>query len=87
LTDPVSWLLIEHGWKVLDADENEVGHVEEAIGDQDIFSGIVVATGLFGTPRWVPADDVEEILEGSVKLRLRGEQIKQLEEYAPPELA
>jgi hypothetical protein len=87
VSDPVSWFLIEHGWNVVDADGKEIGHVEEALGDGDIFSGVVVATGLFGTPRWVSADDVAEINEGSVHLRLRGDQIKQLKEYLRPEPA
>jgi hypothetical protein len=87
LSDPVSWLVIEHRWKVVDADGKEIGHIEEAIGDRDIFSGVVVTTGLFGTPRWVPTDDVAEITEGQVRLSLRGDQVKQLEEYAPIEPA
>src|SRR5205085_11166814 len=29
MADPVSWLMIEPGWKVLDADGEEVGAVDE----------------------------------------------------------
>lgn len=84
MSDPVSWLLIEPGWKVVDADEKEIGQVEEAIGDRDIFSGLAVSTGFFGSARWVPSDDVDEITEDRVRLRLRGDQVKQLGEYEPP---
>ena len=85
MSDPVSWLLIERGWKVVDAGGAEVGPVEEALGDGDIFSGLVISTSFFRSPRWVSADDVEEITDSRVRLRLGGEQVKQLEAYNPPE--
>jgi hypothetical protein len=46
VTDPVSWLLIERGWEVVDADGQEVGKIEEAVGDSthDIFNGLTIAT-------------------------------------------
>lgn len=87
MSDPVSWLLIEPGWKVADADGEDIGQVEEAVGDRDIFSGLVVATGILDSPRWVPADEVDEITDGRVRLRLRGDQVKQLEAYEAPEPA
>ena len=85
MSDPVSWLLIERGWKVVDVDGEEVGTVEEALGDGDIFSGLAVATGFFHSARWVPAEVVDEITEGQVRLTLRGDQVKQLEEHSEPE--
>ena len=87
MSDPVSWLVIEPGWKVVDGDGEGVGEVEEAIGDRDIFSGVVVATGLFDSPRWVPAESIAEIRDQQVELTLRGDEIKQLEEYQAPERA
>ena len=87
MSEPVSWLLIERGWRTVDADGEEIGQVEEALGDRDIFSGVVVSTTVFGSPRWVSSEDVEEITEGCVRLRLRGDQVKQLEEYRAPEPA
>lgn len=87
MSDPVSWLLIEQGWKVVGSDGEDIGRVEEAVGDRDIFSGLVVSAGLLGAPRWVASDDVEEIIDGSVRLRLSEDQVKQLEEYQPPEPA
>ena len=46
MADPVSWLLIEAGWKVLAADGSEVGKVDEVTGDSnaDIFDGLAIAT-------------------------------------------
>lgn len=87
MSDPVSWLLIESGWKVVNADGEHIGQVEEVLGEEDIFSGLAVSTSLFGSPRFVSADSVEEITDRQVRLKLRGDQVKQLEEHLPPEPA
>ena len=57
MADPVSWLLIETGWKVIDVDGGEVGEVDEVVGDSgaDIFDGLAIATSMFGKPRYVPS--------------------------------
>ena len=70
MTDPVSWLLIEPGWEVVDAQGESVGKVDEVVGDpeRDIFDGLNVSTGLLGEPRYVAAEDVGEITEGRVQL-------------------
>lgn len=84
MSEPVSWLLIEPGWEVVDANGKTVGPVEDVVADQDIFSGLVVATGLLKRPRFVPAERVAEISEGRVRLELRGDEIDRLEDYQPP---
>ena len=66
---------------MLDAGGDEVGRVDEAMGESDIFSGLVISTSVLGSPRWVPADDVEEITDSSVRLRLGADQVEQLDEY------
>ncbi|TML13249.1 MAG: DUF2171 domain-containing protein [Actinobacteria bacterium] len=70
VSDPVSWLLIEPGWEVVGADGQNVGTVDEVVGDPelDIFRGLNVATGLLAESRYVPAEDVGEITEGRVQL-------------------
>jgi hypothetical protein len=70
VTDPVSWLLVEPGWEVVDADGESVGKVHEVVGDpdRDIFDGLQVASGLLGESRYVPAEEVGEITEGRVQL-------------------
>jgi hypothetical protein len=83
----VSWLLIEEGWEVIASDGDSVGRVEQIVGDQDIFSGLVISTGLLGKPRVVPSEQVEEIAEGRVRLALSSEAVERLEEYEPPEPA
>jgi hypothetical protein len=86
MTAPVSWLLIRPGWKVLASDETEVGEVDEVAGDDsmDIFSGLAIATSAFGKPRYVPSEQVGEITEGYVHLKLTREQAERLGEYLEP---
>jgi hypothetical protein len=85
--DPASWLVVEPGWNVADVDGNEVGRVEQVVGDSnaDIFSGLLISTGLFTGHRYVPSEDVGAINEGRVHLLLDGDAIKQLREEAGPE--
>jgi hypothetical protein len=84
--DPVSWLMIEPGWKVFAADGSEVGAVDEVAGDDghDIFDGLAVAASAFGKPRYVPAEQVTRIEEGAVFLSISHEQAEALGEYLEP---
>jgi hypothetical protein len=81
--DPVSWFLIRPGWKVVAADGSEVGTVEDIAGDEDhdIFDGLAVATGILGKPRYVPAEQVRRIEEGTVQLALGPDAASRLGEY------
>jgi hypothetical protein len=80
--DPVSWLLIEPGWKVADAQGGEAGRVAEVSGDAelDIFDGLIVATGLLGRRRYVPSEEVASITEGEVRLAVDRDGLDALEE-------
>jgi hypothetical protein len=84
--DPVSWFLIEPGWKVLDASGDEVGSVDEIVGDSsdDIFNGLSVSTSLLGRPRYVPSEQVGAITEGQIRLTIGKEEIDRLGEYEEP---
>jgi hypothetical protein len=86
MADPVSWLLIEPGWKVLDPSGKEIGRVEEVLGDSsaDIFDGLSVATGILGRPRYVPAEAVASIVEGSVQLAIDKDALERLSEFKEP---
>jgi hypothetical protein len=81
--DPVSWFLIEPGWKVVDASGDDVGSVDEVVGDSndDIFNGLSISTSLLGRPRYVPSEQVGEITEGRVQLRISKEETERLGEY------
>jgi Uncharacterized protein conserved in bacteria (DUF2171) len=86
LADPVSWLMIEPGWKVLAADGSEVGRVEDVTGDSntDIFNGLSISTGMLSRPRYVPAEQVAGIVEGAVRLALSPQEIERLGDYDEP---
>ncbi len=85
MSDPVSWFVIEKGWKVVDAHGSEVGTVEEVVGDSgdDIFNGLAISTGL-GRPRYVPSEQVREITEGRVHLAVTGDELDRLGEFEEP---
>lgn len=82
MSDPVSWLLVEHGWKVVDSNGDAVGTVDEVRGDtgNDIFSGLAVSSGLLGRSHFIPSEHVAEIEEGCVHLDLDHDAVKALEE-------
>ena len=83
--DPVSWLVVEPGWKVVDSDGNQLGRVDEVIGDtgQDIFNGLAVSQGLLRKRRYVPAELVSEIVEGKVRLDCDRDRFDRCDPYAP----
>ena len=58
MADPVAWVMIETGWKVVASDGSEVGEVDEVSGDSgaDIFDGLAIATSMLGKPRYVPSE-------------------------------
>jgi hypothetical protein len=64
MADPVSWLLIERGWEVVDASGKRVGKVDEVLGEReaDIWDGLTVSG------EYVPAEDVAGIVEGRITL-------------------
>ena len=84
--DPVSWLVVENGWKVVAADGSSVGTVQEVIGDtgKDIFNGLSVSPGLLKRPKYVPAERVAEIAEGEVRLGITEDEFERLGEYDEP---
>jgi Uncharacterized protein conserved in bacteria (DUF2171) len=84
--DPVSWFLIEPGWTVVDVNGNEVGSVDEVVGDSsdDIFNGLSISTSLLGRPRYVPSEQVAGIVEGQVRLQLSKDAVEHLGEFEEP---
>jgi hypothetical protein len=84
--DPVSWLMIEPGWKVVDVNGDELGSVDEVVGDSsdDIFNGLSISTSLLGRPRYVPAEQVGRITVGRVQLTLSKNAVERLGEFDEP---
>jgi uncharacterized protein YrrD len=69
--DPVSWKVVERGWKVLDESGEELGRVNEITGDPeaDIFDGVEISRGLLAKPEYVPSERVVDIRDGQVVVR------------------
>ncbi|MBA3346969.1 MAG: hypothetical protein H0T13_00235 [Actinobacteria bacterium] len=88
MSDPVSWLLIEKGWKVVGRDGSEVGTIHEVVGDtgEDIFNGLAVSPGLLRSAKYVPSERVGTITESRVELDLDGDEFDRLDEHGnvPP---
>lgn len=86
MADPVSWLLIEPGWHVVDASGEAIGKVEAVTGDSnaDIFDGLAVATDMLARPKYVPAEQVGTITDGTVQLTLERSAFDALGEYEEP---
>ena len=86
MTDPVSWLMIEPGWKVRGRDGKDIGKVVEVVGDsdEDIFNGLAISIGLFSKARYAPAELVSEIVEGVLRLDLDSSAARSLQEFERP---
>ena len=86
MPDPISWLVLEPDHTVVTAEGEELGKVEEVLGDTvaDIFDGLAVSTGLLGKPKYVPAELVASIDTEAVRLTISKADADQLEEYTPP---
>jgi uncharacterized protein YrrD len=86
VSDPVSWLVVEAGWKVVGGEGEEVGRVDEVVGDTgtDIFNGLSVSQGLLRKRKYVPAERVREIVDGEVRLDLDSAGFDTLEQYEEP---
>jgi hypothetical protein len=84
MSRPVSWFVIRRGWSVHARDGRQVGRVEEVLGEQqeDIFNGLMIATGFFSA-RYVPSERVREIIDGRVELDLAADEVDALPEKPP----
>jgi uncharacterized protein YrrD len=84
LGDPISFLLLEEGADVYTSDGEKIGDVAEIRADltNDIFEGIVVGHRLLGHKHLVAADQIDEIYERGVVLKLDADAVGSL---APPD--
>jgi len=71
-------MMIEQGWSVVDAKGDDVGRVDEVLGDTsvDIFNGLNVLTGAIGKQTYVAAERVGEIVEGRVHLDVTKDELE-----------
>ena len=86
MADPVAWNMIESGWKVFDAEGDEIGTVHEITGDEnvDIFDGHAIKHGALGRDQYVPSENVGQILEGEVHLSLTRSEVEALGTFTEP---
>jgi hypothetical protein len=86
MADPVSWKVVDRGWKVVAADGADVGRVDDIAGDSeiDIFNGVVVSRGTLRGRRYVPAEQVGEIVDGAVHLTIDSGRFDELGEFEEP---
>jgi uncharacterized protein YrrD len=82
MPDPVAWKAVEKGWTVYDREGEEVGTVHEIAGDEehDIFDGFGIKTGTFSGVKYVPAEIVESIAVGEVRLKISGSEVAPLQD-------
>ncbi|HEY5430001.1 MAG TPA: PRC-barrel domain-containing protein [Solirubrobacteraceae bacterium] len=79
---PISYEVLASGTKVLSSDGKDVGTVVHVLADEgeDVFDGIVIAPSGASGHRFADADDIAEIHEGAVLLKLSGDDSAQLPE-------
>jgi hypothetical protein len=82
MADPVSWLMIEPGWRVESADGKDAGRVEEIDGYEDIFDGLHISFDALER-RYVSADIVGEITTGTVHLTIPHDAVQKLPVHGP----
>jgi uncharacterized protein YrrD len=86
LGEPSSYLELGKGAECYSSDGQKVGEVEHVLAapDEDIFDGIVLDTSVLpGGHRFVDADQVEEIFERGVLLKIDREESESLPEPGP----
>jgi hypothetical protein len=87
MADPVAWTVVEPGWAVVASDGNEVGKIDQILGDPeaDIFDGLSVGAGrVLDRPLYVPSEQVGAIEEGTVHLTIDADAYERLESYEEP---
>jgi uncharacterized protein YrrD len=75
LGEPSSYFALSAGTPVFSCDGAQIGKVHHVLADEheDVFDGIIIGEHVLGTDhRFADADDVEEIFERGVVLRLDG---------------
>jgi hypothetical protein len=88
-----SWLIVEPGAKVFDANGSEAGKVTQVVGEEDIFDGVVIRIrepddlhdALVGKKIWVPAELVGRIEDdGTVHLTVARDAIDGIDQSPAP---
>jgi len=79
----LAWSAILESTQVKSSDGVVVGTVYEVLGAEDIFHGLVLHTAGPDDMTFVPADQVGEITNRKIMLRLTSEEVRALPVYEP----
>jgi len=80
------WSLVEPGWRIVDPDGNELGSVDDVLGDrdEDVFDGLSVLGGLGDRSHYVAAEQIASIAsDGTIVVQLDRAAFDQLPEPGP----
>lgn len=80
---PLAWNAILEFTPVCTTSGDEVGVVEEVLGAEDIFHGIVLRAADPGILHVVPADQVTQITNRKIVISLTPDQVRALPAYEP----
>lgn len=77
---PIAWMVLEKGTRIVASDGEDVGKVTTVVADEtkDIFSGIAFRHRLLDSEHFIPADLVESITTKAVYVKLGSEAAKEL---------
>jgi len=84
--DPISYLVLNAGADVISSDGERVGKLEHVLADpeSDVFDGLVIDIHLGpGGQRFADADQVDELYERAVVLRVPATEIEKLPKPEP----
>jgi len=86
LGEPSSYRVLKSGTPVYSCDGKQIGKVHHVLAavDEDVFDGIIIGEHLLGTEhRFADADDVQEIFEHGVVLKLDTGECAELPQPTP----
>lgn len=82
---PIAWNAVLSDTPVYTSDDQVVGSVQEVLGAEDIFHGIVVRSGPGGEERMISASNVARISNRRIDTTMRAEEIDALPPYREEE--
>ncbi len=82
---PIAWTAIFQDTRVYLADGTDAGVVDEVLGAEDIFHGMVVRTGPLATDKMVPAERVATITNQRIVIDMSAEELRALPPFQQEE--
>ncbi|HZU12886.1 MAG TPA: PRC-barrel domain-containing protein [Chloroflexota bacterium] len=82
---PLAWNAILENTPVYSADGVQIGEINDVLGAEDIFHGVVVRSGTFGRDIMIPAQEVGRITNRRIETNVTAEVARELPAYQPEE--